>query len=654
MIHRFPAIVTLAALGAVMTTPFARADDGLRPAWQCLPEETVFAATMPNGRAFANAMRARTALGAIMFDGQRIEKAKRLLAEQSPEEWNEFETGLARYGLKPDDFVTMLQGETGMAILLDHEDQPLAIVLAWVEPGEELAQRMWNAAGQLAEDHKDGPEATRRVDIDIAGHRCMHLTTTRISVVGELMLPDGFGDMDLEAQRAAIEQAQAGGGGAAQKLETTQLLMTRIGGRLIAAMIEPDEPQDEEVLTQVLSSHFGRFLKAHDGGGGGFAERLNATPGVQDALPQDGVPAFEIGANLKPLIRLADSEPEAARVVAFLGLDRLGMFAMRSVLDGNAFRQGMLLSAPAPRSDLLSLMDQAPIESDPPAWVPTDLLGYSHISADLGKAYAKVKQMVIAEYGDAVTMQLEMAETQVHNMTGGDIASLLSSLGHRHMVLTFDPGMRAIRIDPDQEPMEWPDQRVAMVWEVRDQNLWAQLLNMIGMFAGGFGDKLQRVDEQGFSGWRMSMTEADGIAMDGGILLGGGYLVFAYGEGIVERTLAVLNRAPEGRAALRNSEIMDRARKLVNLQPGIMFQVMDGQRYARSLHQMMEAVMNGVERTEGMHDGDLNKLAIFRKWRALLPSQEELENVLGPAVGYARMNKHGLEITSANDMPPAP
>ena len=85
---------------------------------------------------------------------------------------------------------------------------------------------------------------------------------------------------------------------------------------------------------------------------------------------------------------------------------------------------------------------------------------------------------------------------------------------------------------------------------------------------------MQFTEEQGFRGWRVNHD-----AIEGGLLLGKGYLVLAYGEGVVESTLSSLNNPRQGKNALRSGDVYDKVQTMLHLEPGLSFQVVDGNRY---------------------------------------------------------------------------
>src|SRR5690606_33324663 len=107
------------------------------------------------------AMRRDTQLGAVMLNPQRLEKAKAFFKEHNPDGWKKIEETLDRHKLSLDDWTCLIGTDFGYAALLEpREDrEPLQIGLLWMEPGEELAERFYQAIADMVEhqDEKENP-----------------------------------------------------------------------------------------------------------------------------------------------------------------------------------------------------------------------------------------------------------------------------------------------------------------------------------------------------------------------------------------------------------------------------------------------------------------------------------------------------------------
>ena len=326
-------------------------------------------------------------------------------------------------------------------------------------------------------------------------------------------------------------------------------------------------------------------------------------------------------------------------MVKALGLDGFGALAYRFTLDGNVLRTGMFVAAPAPRQGLMGLLDQPALPPDPPAWVSTDIMAYTHFSADLGAVYTLVKEVVSAAFPDQAPMQFGMIEQQMQAMLQTDPAALLGSLGKRHAMLTFAPRMAKMG-SPDGE-IAMPANRMAFVWELEDADLWQRTFQVISALTQG---AFEFVEEQGFTGLRPKQAP-----VEMGVFLGKGHLVVAIGSDVAETVLASLSNPPEGDAAFGNSAAMARVRQLQEFEPGLMFQAGDMTRY---FEQMAPMITNAFKM--GMVQAAPNEEAarVVQGLEEMMPAGEELKGLMGVSGGDVRVNEHGLVGNSFVELPP--
>ncbi len=671
------------------TAPLGAQEHAQSP-WQCLPDEqTIFAMRIANGRAFADAMRKRTKLGAVMFSDERIDEFMSTLREQDEEKWQEMHDGLAEYGLAIEDFPNMLAGESGFALLHDElEDGSwLMIGLAWLEPGDELATRAHSALVRVIEEAADDAgegEAPQRTDIELEGLTVMRLLVPNTETqyeYQEFEFPDNYDQMTEEEQEAFFDQmGQTGDPETHQVTRYSRHLIAHMGGRLLYAGAfnqsdESDVPEYDDKLAGAMS----RFIAAQqDGGDGGFAARIADTDGVADALGQGGVAGFELYADLRPLVELVQQKLDEAAdeipfrdLIGFLGIGQSGVVAARAALEGNVMHQGFFIEAPAPRTGLMALLDQPEAPPIVPAWVPADAVAFQHVSFDLGKAYSHIKQLVIEQMGPIAMQNFDMAEQRVLATTQTELPALLSSLGDRHNIVTYEPQFdEPAQDDPPQtffapQMLFSTGDRGALVWQVEDEMVWGNLIQMAGGLLA-MNNMGQFTQEQGFTGVRIS---AEG-SFEGGLMLGRGHLVAAYGKGSLERTLSSLANPPPPDDSLRQGEVMNRASQLIELEPGTMFQVVDGDRYAAALRKifidafergMNMGAANAANQLGGQADEQFGQQwqmiegqqqRIMEMLTSLIPDEEEIEGMLGPAAGYAKVTDRGLMMRSASLLPP--
>jgi hypothetical protein len=77
------AALGLAVIGAA-GLPAAAAAADLRPAWECLPENTAAVVRLPQPTAFLETLRAKTKFGAVLLTPRRIEMVRKLLDKSQP------------------------------------------------------------------------------------------------------------------------------------------------------------------------------------------------------------------------------------------------------------------------------------------------------------------------------------------------------------------------------------------------------------------------------------------------------------------------------------------------------------------------------------------------------------------------------------------
>lgn len=621
--------------------------------WNCVPEQAVFAIRIPDGSDCIDALREQTKLGAVFFNDKRLEQFKTFLRNKDPDAWDDAVEEMGEYGFSPADFPAMLAGETGFALLLvEDEDEetamPRFLGLTWVEPGEDMARRVIDAITKGIEEQNEEEESVIREDFELAGQSVMHLKMPVVEydeVDFDFEWPDNFDEMTDEQRQEMMEEWQRRGEeSVVETVNYINLLIARRDSRLlILNTFDPVEDEQSAVEVEHITGVFSRFIAAHEANAedGGFVQAISSAPGVDEALPQQGLPLVELFADVSGLIALADMDPGAQQIIDAIGLASMNVIALRTNLDEAIAELGLFVSAPAPRSGILQLLDQPELQPIPPAWVPADVVSYSHLSYDLGKAYAIVKDLILKAVGDEAAMGFQMMEGTVWAQTQTELGSLLSSLGHQHMLLSYESTMPAFQGQPGVD-VKIPSQRLALVWQLKDEAVWTRVFAAINQFAETGAAPFEATEEQGFSGWRIPQSP-----IDVGLFLGKGFLVFAMGGGVTETTLSAISHPPEGQDALRGSDVQTEAADLLELQPGLAYQITDGNRHMQSTVQLMKMI-------DGMSmDMPEEQVIMFDMFRALLPDEEEMDGVLGVSAGYTVVNDHGL-VSKAKANLPAP
>jgi hypothetical protein len=211
----------------------------------------------------------------------------------------------------------------------------------------------------------------------------------------------------------------------------------------------------------------------------------------------------------------------------------------------------------------------------------------------------------------------------------------------------FEPTKTKIT-GPDGESVEVPAQRQGIVWQVKDEAPWKRLIQLGAGFAALSDGAVTASQEQGFMGLRLNVKDV----LQGGAFVGHGYLVLGIGPDVIETLLSTLRKPPEGADALRGSDLMKRAAKLLPPEPCLYYQVSDFNRYAKTI---ADAFMTALEYPTGIAaDDDEDAGAASKalaKFKELLPSEEELEGSLGVTVGHLIVNQHGLVYRMALELP---
>ncbi len=670
----------------LLVIPVTADDTPAKPAWDCLPANTVAAMRIPHGKAFADALKARTQLGAVMFSDERMTRFLDAMKASAGEEWDTMVKELERYDLATDDLPKLFEGPMGGAVVMVTRkdpklaDEPMFVALAWAEPGVDLATRGHAAFLQVIEDQmkeQDNPGNMTRVDMKLAGHDVSLISSTEQGMDYEAQweFPENFEAMTEEQMEAHWEAIN-------KKMEEAKLVdldkghtfITRMGGRLVIAatmpqsggvvrehlQANPDQPVPWDALTGVeeLTEVFARFLTAHGENEPGFAQKVAATPGI-DAAMVPGDVAFEMYFDVDPVMdalqKAGAGDPESEtvlKVVRDMGVTQGHVGVYRMTLDQAVMRGGLFFGVKGPRAGLMQLLDQEPLASEPPAWVSSDVEGYAHIAFDLEKAYSTIKAFALQTQPEQAPMAFMQIESTVENFTGVTLPDALKALGNRHTIVTYETQMVEVdqvdwSAEPDPATGEWPTKkvtvpqdRVGMVWQLRDEAVFGRLMQALGNFAPNTGGMVKPVEEQGFKGFRM-----DAEQVNQGLMMGRGYLAYGIGSEVTERLMAMLRNTPEERNRLANSERYNDAKTLVDLRPGVLFQIEDaGQTISSGLNLFLKAAeMTGSEQEEEMMKAMVD----------LLPTPEEIKDMVSTSVGLLYVTENGLHGVNAVRLAPA-
>jgi len=653
-----PGLVLLVAL---FQASIALAAD-LRPSWECLPEDTVAMLHLPQPAAFLEALRTRTKFGTVALGERRLQGLWKVLLDTArrdgdAEAGGDYEEELARYGLTGDDVKAAFDGDMGVGLVVHRRDagrQPLLMMLAWLEPGDDTATRLVTAAQRKVEEAatKDETGVTKRIDLDLVGHEVLWVVEPLMGIdAGPLDVAgldaDAADKEDVERRLEEIRERIRN----AKLVQTgqTHAFLARLGGRLLIGQTVPtfesgaagrEEGRDFEAKSgaEEAQATFERFLAAHADGADSPLASVMQLPGVAAALP-GGIVLADVLVDPRVMIR-GWAEAGVEDRLASIGAADLGPFVWRQSLDDARYRSGMFLTLPAPRTSLMQILDQECDPAEVPSFVSREAIDLTQISLDLGRGYETVKEFMVMQGGPETATMIAAVEMQAQGWLGVDLPRLLTSLGSRHWLVTYPPQVaeafaeaRRIRSQEGVVQARQVADRAAVVWQIDDETPFGKILQRL---AGMTGGELQ--EEQGFRGIRIP----DGPA----IYLGQGHLVVAIGKDSLEKTLTAIRNPPAGDSSLRESDVVRRARELLPLEPGRLFSVSDSSRSGGTLgvlRDMVEAML-----PEDVDESYRELLAAFQK---LLPSAAEMEGMFGVGVTLLRTVEAGVSLESVWEMP---
>jgi len=593
-----------------------------RPTSQTLPDETLAVVRLPNLKGAYDAFKTRTKLGAVLFEQKRIDAVKEYIAEESKSDLDEISAQLVKLGLSFDDILGIFAGEVGYAATAaNHEDKPRYVGLLWAECGEKTAEKWLAALDKALENEADGVGKPTREDIELAGVKVRRL---RMPLV-ETTVTEEKGKDEVKKASKVTGHVQLLIGRREGKLLAAHTLVAKVAGE------DDDDPKQAEKAEATDREHatavFARFLEAQGGSGEGFVERKMQTPGLAEALP-DGEGIVEALVDIPAVVKLTDTEEnaEAMKTVKALALDTLGPLAYRMTLDGTAMRSGLFLSAPSPRTGLVKLIEQTPLPSKADDWVSGDVVGYQHLSLDLGAAYKLITDLVRRHVpkGEESVAGLEEQAKQFLQV---DPTTLLASLGSKHTIVSFLPEKKEAGAPAEDETTQ---NAMAIVWKLGDEALWKRLMGMAALL----GAK-EVAEERGFNGLR---HDKDGF--HGGWFIGDGKMILGMGKGVTEKTLAMLRTPPKADASLAGSPIAARAAELIPPQDSITYDLTNGPSIMKFAYQA------AIEQMDASPDSKLKKL------KPVFPSEKELEGAIGVSVSVTTIGDAGLTHRSVSDLPP--
>lgn len=670
--------VALAALGLQSVSA---ADP--RPSWECLPAETVAVVRLPKPAAFLEAARKQTRFGAMALSPERMQKVWELIA---PRLWpagdaqaeSDADAGtarldqlLGRYGLTMADVSAGFAGDAGVGLVVKTRGDglpPLAVVIAWIEPGAESAGRLLAAVKQAAEEAAaEGDEpAVRRIDVTMAGLDVVWLAqpvmrrVVSITADGE-PTPEKLRELRKQAVAKAMttKPVQTGLAHAFCTVVGDRLLMCQTLPTANPAGVKEGVGADGQMQVEVATSApqgprdfekesggdeargiFEQFLAAHATADEAPLTAMMQTPGLQESLP-DGLTLLDAMLDLGSLTEwLGAGVAGAAKWLAAAGIDGLGPLAWRHTLDGDVYRQGLFVVLPAPRSGAMRILEQDADAAEVPPFVTSEAVELTQISLDLGQAYKTIREIAVAQGGEETANMFTAAEMQAQGWLGLDLPGVLSAFGTRHWIVAYPPQVaaalaeaRKVRTEPGPLAGMPPVNRLAVVWQVTDEAPFQKMLQRLAPLA-----QTEVGEEQGFRGIRLPNGPA--------VFVGQRHLVVAIGEDSLEKTLAAIRTPPAGEASLRESAAVTRAAAMLRPAPARLFSIGDATHTGGMLGIVRE-ILSGLE--AGDVTPDYREL--LEKIRPLLPSAADMEGMFGVSTSLLEATDTGLSFRSAWELP---
>jgi len=639
----------LLAVGTACLAPLHAADAS---PWRALPEDTVVMVRVADGSGAAEAFQT-TRLGRLLLDDERLTRLQELINQMAGTELAQADAKLEEYGLSREDLFTLFSGDFGVGVVLEPapvkmpgdgaaaepqpappaggeaapmepDDDPTAVGLAWMTPGEEVVGKLVNLIDRVVtEETTDGTQLARE-DVQLGGVDVIHLTRRQMIT-----------DYDWDDEKGEpVERTTLG--------DPEHLYVHVAGGRLLMAVAEDRHHE-------ALQTHFGDFL-ANQGGSGGFADAIDAVPGMQTTRPQ-GTDIVEIVANLEPawnIVRGLDDNVGNMDPATFLqksGLEKLAAARMVMTLDGDLLRNNFFMAAPAPRTGFLKLLDQPELDAAPPAWVTADAMQFVSMGFDAEATLATIRELAVAMAGPQAAQGFAMADAQVGGMFGvPDLATLLAGLGDRVSIVYLPVDLEGVT---DPQTLAQKMNRFAIVWDLENVDLWTRVVQMGGQMLMGQGLPATMATREGWTGYDVNLAGMGPGAQTPpmGLYAGFDKLVFSLGEGVPDAVLPGIEAPPE--TGLADSDLAARAAELVGTDPA----------WAWSMSDLRVQMVNMMEVVSGMADaaaaqGGPDAMG-FSAFIDILPTGAELGEAVGISASRSAVTDEGLTIDVVSEVPQA-
>ena len=641
MIKKILKISAIASL--IPAALFAQKQTG----WNSLPEDTIAAVNINFSKDITDKIQNNTNLGKKILSKDKLERLKQIIRDHASVN-PEMAAGLAEMkaaGFDLDDIFGLFNNNMGLGVIPGNAgSQKYFTILFWADFNDELISKIY----KIIDEHAG--KAKKRNDIELDGEKVIHLFSGKdsanvmITRLGQRLIVsisdfdkgtkyNGFQDSDVKALEDAFKGQSSKVG-----LDIKPFQDEFVEGAE-SEKADSTKAAAEVALGEILKGTTARFLMAQKGDGGEFASRLLSKPGVADARPS-GDMVIEGYIDIAKAIELSG---EGGSEIEMLGLDNLQAIALWAALDGNKANTSFFISSPSPRKGLMKLLNQPVTEALPPAWVPAEIMNYSHLSFDFNLLYDVVKNIASSQLGaGAVDAQVEKANGALQAFLQTDIKGLVNSFGKKIYSVNFGLEMQqnsnAQSLGIDALPVD----KTAVIIEFNNEEIMKKVLDMMGPFVAGQG--LTRTKEQGFDGYRI-----DTPMFKGSLFYGQKKLVISIGEGTTETVLSAMANPPKGEDALLTSKKFIEFVKSENPAKSAVFSYGDASKMAPMLYQMFSQFITKDQILADIYDK--REKAFVSDLLDLVPNENEVEGIFGISHSTGMPIQSGFIFKSSIELP---
>ena len=567
--------------------------------FESLPNATVLNMRLPDGSAAAAALK-KTQAYALFADPKRWQAVTALIKKNAGSEFDDFMEALAVFNLKPEDFPKLFAGETGIAVALhapaEGKNEPLVTGVLYLNPEADLADRLMQAIDQVIviNQNEEGAPKIARNDYDVGAHTIIELTSEN---------------------------------------EEASFFINR-NGNAITVFVGMEHGLD--ATKQFIVEHLD--ARAGDGNAEGFAQTVLNTPGLADVIPA-GQSLFELTTNPQVLIDLIPENEIAtpamggAEVRQALGLHCFKPCILVSTMENNVLHSAGFMGCSSPLEGVARIFEFPELEAGPAAWVPKDIVSYSHLGFNLQHTYRVVTETIAGIMGPAGAAKIQEVNNAPMLFLGTDLETFLGNFGDK--IVGIDYGKKPPEGAAANPMMGSFADRVAIVWDMNDTTALKQALPLLQQQAAMFGG--MAAEEQGASGVRFNMSMMQ-PGLEGGFFITDDKMILALGVGVTELILSsVQNPAPLAET-LAASQMLKDANAILPPKKGFIYSVQD-------TNAAMVAEFNSTNK-ELKRLGQLEP-EVGSVLTTLMPTGEEIDGVMGVGSQQAYRDADGLYLKGA-------